>query len=282
MSDVAHGEDDLTQIKGIGTTYTSKLVREGLTTFGQVAAASTAALHEITRCPVTTIDRERWQIQARDLATGSSGASVQPGARHIFTIRLNISAAGTATYTLEHGHADDGVTTSASEPAQEWNPDRVVAYIEERTKIHAAARESPTTAEGAPTDGDLAPSDPTKQGVSRAPMREALLLIGPQPLPRATHGEVNVDITTKGHLSASATAALSVIVRRPADGQPEPIGHADRQLEPGKPLQARVPCDLGEGGDEGEISALIHLHTVTGDLSDAVRLVADATLTPVH
>jgi hypothetical protein len=281
MSSVAHGKDDLTRVRGIGATYVSKLVHRGLTTFGQVATASTDELHEITRCPVATIDRERWQMQARELAADSTERNAQPASRHIFTVRLNVSTAGSATYTLDYGHADDGVTTSASEPAQEWDPYRVVAYIEERARISATARTGPSTSKSTPTDGNRRPSAPKEQGSSRTAIRDALLLVSPQILPRAVRGETDVDIATEMQLSDSATATFSVIVRRPADGQPEPAGQIDRHIEAGQLLQARVPCDLGKGVDEGEIAALIHLHAYAGDTRDAARLVADATMTPV-
>jgi hypothetical protein len=170
-------------------------------------------------------------MQARGLAAGSTERNAQPASRYIFTVRLNVSAAGSATYTLDYGHADDGVTTSASEPAQDWDPDRVVAYIEERAKIRATPRIGPSTLKSTPTHGTRPPSALNEQGLSRTAIRDALLLVSPQVPPRAIHGEADVDIATEMQLSESATATFSLIVRRPADGQPEPAGQIDRHSQ---------------------------------------------------
>jgi hypothetical protein len=41
------------------------------------------------------------------------------------------------------------------------------------------------------------------------------------------------------------------------------MGPTVRQFAGGKRLRGSVPCTLGEGGVEGSISALVHLHTTS-------------------
>lgn len=58
--------DDLTDVKGIGPVYSSKLVDRGITTFGQLAAADA---DDIAADLEVTVDEVRsWQQQASELA----------------------------------------------------------------------------------------------------------------------------------------------------------------------------------------------------------------------
>jgi polyhydroxyalkanoate synthase len=59
------GGDDLTQIKGIGPTYAQRLKDAGLTTYTDIANATTDQLRDITRA--TRSDPADWISQARSL-----------------------------------------------------------------------------------------------------------------------------------------------------------------------------------------------------------------------
>ena len=59
--------DDLTQIKGVGPTYESRLKEAGFTTYAEVAAADPDVLHEVAKATATA-DTGEWIAQARELS----------------------------------------------------------------------------------------------------------------------------------------------------------------------------------------------------------------------
>lgn len=59
--------DDLTEIKGIGPTYAGRLKQAGILTYEDVANASPAFLHEVTKATGTRAGGDDWIKQAEAL-----------------------------------------------------------------------------------------------------------------------------------------------------------------------------------------------------------------------
>jgi len=159
------GQTDLKEVRGIGRKVDARLKEAGITDLGQLALTPVKELAAILvgvpgRFDADRILRENWLGQAAELAANSAGQAerVETAApvRHNFTIEVRRALAGGQ---IESSRIVN-VQTRDEEAWHGWNPQRLVAFIEERSGI-------PPTTQPERTDDDVAPVPGVATGARR-------------------------------------------------------------------------------------------------------------------
>ena len=141
-------QGDLKAVRGIGPKVEASLKRAGIRNLEQLArtpvnelAAALSGLHG--KFDTGRIVRERWLEQAAALATaagwaGLAGDTVAAAApvRHNFTLEVRLFPADRLIVSSKIIH----VQTRDEESWTGWDPQRLVAFIEDRSRVRRSPR----------------------------------------------------------------------------------------------------------------------------------------------
>jgi len=173
--DQEHSPDPghLQAVRGIGPKAENCLKKAGIKDLGQLArtpvnelVAALAGLHG--KFDADRIVRERWITQAAALAAAPASSMLNGEApatqrvRHIFTVEVRLPMADRDVVSTRIVH----VRTGDEEMWAGWRPGRMVAFIEDRSRIRPEARPARPGAEPAEQTG--APPGPPGRGAPRA------------------------------------------------------------------------------------------------------------------
>jgi hypothetical protein len=134
--------DDLTVVRGIGPSVAAALAAAGVNSFDALAALAPAQIFDLVkRLPGLSIGKitvQDWAGQAATLAAGRAGQRSEPlalGAEEqrlleSFVLTLAARRGRVVRSSVRHAKTKDEDTWP------DWDADRLVAFIEERSHLH--------------------------------------------------------------------------------------------------------------------------------------------------
>jgi hypothetical protein len=293
-------QGDLKALRGIGPKVEARLKRGGIKDLGQLArtpvnelAALLSGLHG--KFDADRIVRERWLEQAAALAAvpgvdGEAAGEAKP-VRHSFTVEVRLPLADRDVVSSKVVH----VQTGDEETWTGWDPPRLVAFIEDRSRIRsgpepAVPRLSPAPqdkARPAPEEG-LPSGTANEQGVPKPARAGALRAYAIVAGSRAAviggrTGAVTATLTFDSAplgLPASETASVraEVFARQLAAGGSILVGDSQGMLGQGRPFRLVVPCDLSAASRPVTLFAVVRVFAGDGQARRPAQGLADASL----
>ncbi len=315
-------QGDLKAVRGIGPKVEARLKRAGIKDLGQLAhtpvnelAAALAGLHG--KFDTDRIVRERWLTQAVALAAvpasagleGETTATANP-VRHNFTVEVRLPLADRDIVSSKVVH----VQTGDEETWTGWDPQRMVAFIVDRSRVRPGARpgvrpEMSSEPQRAPRSGPQASTLP--QGTASAAPRAAASTGTPGITPAPTregrddrkaglHTYAMVPASEPGTIGGrtgavtatlifdSATLSLSVneiatvkaevFARQLLAGSSILVGRSLATVSSHEHVRLDIPCDLSEASRPITLFAVVRVLAGDGEARRPAKGLADASL----
>jgi hypothetical protein len=242
-------QGDLKAVRGIGPKVEARLKGAGIKDLGQLArtpvnelAAELSGLHG--KFDTDRIVRERWLEQAAALAAapGVDGevTAEAKAVRHNFTVEVRLPLADRDVVSSKVVH----VQTGDEETWIGWDPGRLTAFIEDRSRIRSGPDLVPD---------ERLPSVPANEKAAPEPVRAGVLHTYAMVTPSRADviggrtGAVTATLTFDPAplgLPASATVKAEVFARQLAAGGSILVGDSQGMLGPRQPFRLEIPCDL--------------------------------------
>lgn len=257
-------QGDLKKVKGIGARVEARLKGAGITTLEQLARTPVNELAALLdglpgKFDADRITREEWLPQAAALAVTPAGEP-EPAklVRHNFTVEVRLDIAGRDIVSSKIVHVQTGDEAAWAG----WEPDRVVAFIEDR----AGTRSAEPTIEPVPETG-LALHTFAMVPASGA----AFTAAGP------IAAILSFDARTLGLPAGQPVRAkVDIYARRPPPGKSLLAGSTVADVSPAGLVQIQVPCHLPVTQALADVFAAVRLLAAvpagrrpTGNLPDA-------------
>jgi hypothetical protein len=265
-------QSDLKEVRGIGRKVEAQLNEAGITELGQLAHTPVNELAAILagiagKYDADRIVREDWLGQAAALAASSVGqvetVETMAPVRDNFTVEVRRSPAGGQIEASAITH----VQTGDAEAWSGWNPQRLVAFIEERSGIWSAPRPESTEAQ-APDQEEAAATQKRVANTTRPKLHTFALVPGSGP-DVSMQGSVNATLTFEPaairlRVNELAEVLTDIFVRQRPPAKSILIGRNATPIRAGQAVRLDIPCDLPITGRPEAIFATVRV-LVTGD-----------------
>ncbi len=245
----------LQAVRGIGPKAAARLESAGITDLATLArtpanelAAALAGLRG--NFDADRIDREKWISQAAAMAASrSAGDSPERDAAHLvrhgFTVEVRLRPTGHDVVSMKIIHAPTGDEDAWGT----WDPDRLVAFVRERSGLSAAETRpgpSPGPEQQARAAAAAVPRPEPSPGRVRA--YAMVPATGPGSAGGRSHAVTARLTFSRGQLgsagSGPVTVRAEVLARQLLDGGSVVVGRGSARVDPAGPAQLEVPCDL--------------------------------------
>lgn len=255
---------DLKAVRGIGPKVETLLKKAGICDLGALArtpvnelASALAGLHG--KFDTDRIIRERWLTQAAALAAVPASAGLHHVSaaagpvRHSFTVEVRLLLADRDIVSAKIVH----VQTGDQETWTGWDPQRMVAFIEDRSgnrrpqqQPEVDHRPQPDGHRGAQPAPAPAPCRRPGRAVAAASRRCAAYAMVPASGPVTIGARASVATATLSfdsaalNLDETATVSTAVFARQLTAGSSVLVGNGTAAVGPGERFCLEVPCDL--------------------------------------
>lgn len=278
-------QGDLKAVQGIGPKVEARLKGAGIKDLGQLArtpvnelAAELSGLHG--KFDTDRIVRERWLEQAAALAAapgvdGEVTAEAKP-VRHNFTVEVRLPLADRDVVSSKVVH----VQTGDEETWTGWDPPRLVAFIEDRSRIRSEPELEPY--EGLPSAPANEKATPEPSGAD-ALYAYAIVAGSRAAVIGGWTGPVSATLTFDPAplgLPASevVTVRAEVFARQLAAGGSILVGDSQGMLGPRQPFRLEIPCDLAAASRPITLFAVVRVLASDGQARRPAQGLAGASL----
>jgi hypothetical protein len=247
-------QTDLKEVRGIGRKVEAHLKEAGIMDLGQLARTPVNELAAILaglpgRYDADRIIREDWLGQAAVLTANSptQAETVETMApvRYNFTVEVRRSVTGGKIDSSRIVH----VQTRDEEAWHGWNPERLVAFIEERSGMRPMARSERPEAQVLPRPATAAAAGQrSPHSMAKPSLHTFAMVPGSGP-----------DITMRGSIKATLTfdptavqlpadqaveVRTDVFVRQRAPSKSILVGRGGMPVRAAEPVRLEIPCQL--------------------------------------
>jgi hypothetical protein len=276
-------QGDLKAVRGIGAKVEARLKGAGIKDLGQLArtpvnelAAELSGLHG--KFDTDRIVRERWLEQAAALAAapgveGEITAEAKP-VRHNFTVEVRLPLADRDVMSSKVVH----VQTGDEEAWTGWDPGRLTAFIEDRSRIRSGPELAPDEGPPAAPANEKAAPEPARTGVLHT---YAMVTASRADVIGGRTGAVTATLTFDPAplgLPASATVKAEVFARQLAAGGSILVGDSQRVLGPQQLFRLEIPCDLSAASRPVTLFAVVRVLASDGQAHRPAQGLAGASL----
>jgi hypothetical protein len=278
-------QGDLKAVQGIGPKVEARLKGAGIKDLGQLArtpvnelAAELSGLHG--KFGTDRIVRERWLEQAAALAAapgvdGEVTAEAKP-VRHNFTVEVRLPLADRDVVSSKVVH----VQTGDEEAWTGWDPGRLTAFIEDRSRIRSGPELVPD--EGLPAAPANEKAAPEPAGAS-ALHTYAMVTASRADVIGGRTGAVTATLTFDPAplglpASEMATVKAEIFARQLAAGGSILVGDSQGMLGPRQLFRLEIPCDLSVASRPITLFAVVRVLASDGQAHRPAQGLAGASL----
>lgn len=296
---------DLQAVRGIGPKVEASLKAAGIENLGQLARTPAnevaAVLAEVRgKFDIDRIVREGWLAQAAALAAVPGSAAREGGAptaepvRHSFTVELRLPLAGRDVVSSKVVH----VQTGDADTWTSWDPQRIVAFIEDRSRVRRGGRSGARSDTSSPPRSapGRKPSPASGSGkITPRPARES-----PDDPRAAVHAYATVPASGPGIAGGRAAAVTAILtfdsaaLRLPASqpatvqaevfarellaGRSVLVGSSLAAFSPDEHVRLDIACELSAVGRPITLFAVVRVLAGDGDARQPAQDLTGATL----
>jgi hypothetical protein len=271
-------QHDLKEVRGIGRRVEARLKEGGITDLGQLARASVTELAAILagvsgKFDADRIVREDWLAQAADLAATSAGqvdaAETMAPIRHNFTVEVRRTPTSGQIESSRIVH----VQSRDEEAWHGWHPQRLVAFIEQRSTVPTAP---PERAEGQPQPVPETPTAATETGSDgTANLSLQTFAMVPASGPEISgQGPIKVTLTvdpaaTRLPVNRAAEVKADVFLRQCPPSKSILVGKGSLLTRMAEPVRLEIPCELPFTSRSAAIFATVRVLVAAADAGGA-------------
>jgi hypothetical protein len=251
-------QGDLKRVKGIGAKVEARLKGAGITTFERLARTPVNELAALLeglpgRFDADRITREEWLPQAAALAAAPAGEAGQTKVvRHNFTVEVRLDMAGREIVSSRITHVPTGDEATWAG----WEPQRVVAFIEDRAGTRAAGATIEPESERPPEKG---------AGAGDAGLTLHTFASVPASGFASTAGEAVTAVLSFGTQTLGLPAdqlvrvQADVYAHRPPPGKSLLVGSTVADVSPSGLVRLRILCHLPATQPLADVFALVRV-----------------------
>ena len=257
-------QGDLKKVRGIGAKVEARLKGAGITTLERLARTPVNELAALLeglpgKFDADRITREEWLPQAAALAAAPAAAGAAEPAkvvRHNFTVEVRLDMAGRDIVSSKIVHVQTGDEATWAG----WEPQRVIAFIEDR----AGTRSAGATIE--PESDDARGKDPppgTGEGEAGLALH-TFALVPASGAAFAAGGAVAAVLSFDARTLALPAdqivrAKVGVYAQRPPPGKSLLIGSVVTDVSPSGLVRLQIPCQLPATQPQADVFAAVQV-----------------------
>ena len=278
-------QGNLKQVRGIGARVEARLKGAGITTLERLARTPVNELAAVLeglpgKFDADRITREEWLPQAAALAVAPS-AEAEPAkvVRHNFTVEVRLDMAGRDIVSSKIVHVQTGDEATWAG----WEPERLVAFIEDRAGTRAAGATIEPESERPPEKRTGAGEpDLTLHTFASVPASGFAFTAGQAVMAVLSFETQTLDLPADQLIRVK----VDVYAHRPPPGKSLLAGSAVADVRPSGLVRLQVPCHLPATQPQADVFAVVQVFaaaragpTPSGSLPDA-RLTMTGTQAP--